>query len=76
VSPNIGKANFYHSPRDRLDDVLEEIVLHALDPTAQFSEENYKRIPNLKNMWHIELDSQAGQRLRQTPSARKPIATP
>lgn len=48
-----------------LGNLLEGIVLHALDGRAAFSEVNRRRLADLKRFYGLDLDSSASHRLRE-----------
>lgn len=50
-----------------LGDLLEGIVLHALDGLCPFSEESLGRIADLKRVYKLDLDSTASHRLLEKP---------
>jgi hypothetical protein len=59
-----------------LGDLLEGIVLHAFDGKTPFSQRSLERIKALKELYGLELDSNASHRLtetkrRQAPGKRK-----
>ena len=51
-----------------LGDLLEGIVLHAFDGKCPFKPGSLDRIKELKKFYHLELDSNASHRLRDTKS--------
>ena len=48
-----------------LGDVLEGIVLHALDGKTPFSPASLERIRELKKFYELDLDSSASHRLKE-----------
>jgi hypothetical protein len=46
-----------------LGDLIEGIVLHALDGKAPFSKESLRRIADLKRVFRLDLDASAAHRL-------------
>ncbi|HNN94211.1 MAG TPA: hypothetical protein PKI03_18165 [Pseudomonadota bacterium] len=46
-----------------LGDLIEGIVLHALDGKAPFSKESLRRIADLKRVFRLDLDATAAHRL-------------
>lgn len=54
-----------------LGDLLEGIVLHAFDGKTPFSEKSLERIRDLKKIYHLDLDSRASHRLRESAPPRK-----
>src|SRR5579859_4278752 len=44
-------------------DLLEGIVLHAFDGLCPFKEENLRRIRELKQIYHLDLDAKSSHRL-------------
>jgi hypothetical protein len=51
-----------------LGDLLEGIVLHALEGKAPFGEENLKRIAELKKVFALDLDARDSHRLKERAS--------
>jgi hypothetical protein len=49
-----------------LGDLLEGIVLHAFDGKLPFSQENLRRIKDLKKFYGLDLDCRASHRLAET----------
>ncbi len=49
-----------------LGDLLEGIVLHAFDGKCPFGEDSLRRIADLKRIYHLDLDSTASHRLRES----------
>lgn len=49
-----------------LGDLLEGIVLHAFDGKSPFDAAAQGRIRELKRIYHLDLDSAASHRLRET----------
>ena len=49
-----------------LGDLLEGIVLHAFDGKSPFGKDSLSRIADLKRIYHLDLDSSAAHRLRET----------
>jgi hypothetical protein len=49
-----------------LGDLLEGIVLHAFDGKVPFSQENLRRIKDLKKFYGLDLDYRASHRLAET----------
>jgi len=56
--------------------LLEGIALRAFDGKAPFSEKNLERIRALKKIYHLDFESRASHRLRETPPLRKSKAKP
>jgi hypothetical protein len=54
-----------------LGDLLEGIVLHAFDGKAPFTDKSLERIRDLKKIYHLDLDSRASHRLRESAPPRK-----
>lgn len=48
-----------------LGDLLEGIVLHAFDGKLPFQEPSLQRIQQLKEIYGLDLDSQASHRMRE-----------
>jgi hypothetical protein len=48
-----------------LSDLLEGIVLHALEGKALFSPETLRRIEELKNIYELKLDARSSHRLKE-----------
>jgi hypothetical protein len=48
-----------------LGDLLEGIVLHVFDGEAPFSQETLRKIAELKNVYELDLDSNASHRLKE-----------
>jgi hypothetical protein len=48
-----------------LGDLLEGIVLHAFDGKAPFSENNLKKIQDLKSIYELDLTSEDSHRLTE-----------
>ena len=48
----------------------------AFDRKAPFSEKNLERIRDLKKIYHLDFDSRASHRLRETKPPRKSKAKP
>ena len=69
-----GRHFIYHEIT--LGVLLEGIALHAFDGKAPFSEKNLERIRDLKKIYHLDFDSRASYRLRETPPPRKSKAKP
>ncbi len=58
-------------------DLLEGIVLHAFDGLCPFKEENLRRIRDLKQIYHLDLDASASHRLVEAdPEGRKKARKP
>ncbi len=57
-----------------LGDLLEGIVLHAFDGISPFQEESLRRIRELKQIYHLDLDASASHRLIEAdlPEKKKP----
>ncbi len=72
--PMRSKGIIYHEIT--LGVLLEGIALHAFDGNAPFSENNRERIRDLKKIYHLDFDSRASYRLRETPPPRKSKAKP
>ncbi len=54
-----------------LGDLLEGIVLHALEGKAPFSKESLRRIADLKRVFRLDLDASAAHRLvEESPRGR------
>jgi hypothetical protein len=54
-----------------LGDLLEGIVLHAFEGKAPFSDENLRRIADLKNVFGLTLDASHSHRLREESRRRR-----
>jgi len=55
-----------------LGDLMEGIVLHAFDGKSAFGAESLKLIAELKNIYHLDLDSTASHKLvERRTQARK-----
>jgi hypothetical protein len=52
-----------------LGDLLEGIVLHAFDGKLPFSQENLRRIKDLKKLYGLDLDYRASHRLAENAPA-------
>jgi hypothetical protein len=48
-----------------LGNLLEGIVLHALDDKAPFSPETLRKIADLKAVYELDLDARASHRLKE-----------
>jgi hypothetical protein len=55
-----------------LGDLLEGIVLHAFDGLCPFKEENLRRIRELKQIYHLDLDAKSSHRLVEAEPDEKP----
>jgi hypothetical protein len=57
-----------------LGDLMEGIVLHAFDGISPFQEESLRRIRELKQIYHLDLDASASHRLIEAdlPEKKKP----
>ena len=54
-----------------LGDLIEGIVLHALEGKAPFSKESLRRIADLKRVFRLDLDASAAHRLiEESPRGR------
>lgn len=49
-----------------LGDLLEGIVLHAFDGKSPFGAEGLARIAEFKRLYHLELDSRAAHRMKDS----------
>jgi hypothetical protein len=58
-----------------LGDLLEGIVLHAFDGKCPFGAESLPLIADLKRIYHLDLDSSASHRLRETDEPGEPTST-
>jgi hypothetical protein len=54
-----------------LGDLLEGIVLHALEGKAPFSRDSRARIEELKRVFGLTLDARHAHRLREPPRKRR-----
>jgi hypothetical protein len=54
-----------------LGDLLEGIVLHAFDGKLPFSQENLRRIKDLKKFYGLDLDYRASHRLAENASTER-----
>lgn len=54
-----------------LGDLIEGIVLHAFEGKSAFGTENLKLIAELKNIYHLDLDSSASHKLIERKVGRK-----
>jgi hypothetical protein len=59
-----------------LGDLLEGIVLHVFDGKCPFGNESLPLIADLKRIYHLDLDSSASHRLRETNEAGEATSTP
>ena len=60
-----------------LGDLLEGIVLHAFDGICPFQEDNLRRIRDLKQIYHLDLDASASHRLVEAdPPEKKKASKP
>lgn len=50
-----------------LGDLLEGIVLHAMEGKTPFSAQTLRTIAELKKIYGLELDAQSSHRLRERP---------
>jgi hypothetical protein len=53
-----------------LGDLLEGIVLHAFDNKTPFGRESLQKIAELKQVYHLDLDSSASHRLSEVRKSR------
>ena len=58
-----------------LGDLLEGIVLHAFDGKCPFGNESLPLIADLKRIYHLDLDSSASHRLRETDEPGEAAST-
>ena len=57
-----------------LGDLLEGIVLYAFDGKCPFGEESLSLIADLKRIYHLDLDSSASHRLRESRDSESKVA--
>ncbi|HMF08302.1 MAG TPA: hypothetical protein VKJ00_04150 [Thermoanaerobaculia bacterium] len=53
-----------------LGDLLEGVVLHALDGKVPFTPESLRQIADLKRIYGLDLDASASHRLRESGDER------
>jgi hypothetical protein len=53
-----------------LGDLLEGIVLHAFDNKTPFGKESLQKIAELRQVYHLDLDSSASHRLTEVRRSR------
>jgi len=54
-----------------IGDLLEGIVLHAFDGISPFQKESLRRIRELKQIYHLDLDASASHRLTEADQSEK-----